>query len=165
MHRLRSSINAIPKGSHSKWVDDLLARYEERKRRWEIRKASLWQDRADALVKCMKSVLHVVTLNMGISLPRESEENILSAMQVAFARLALPPLNSMPDCMRNTAQLHRKRERILAQIASCDRGAANPSPREDGTTIYLPRFVIALFGHSSSAAQNAVRGNGEWETL
>lgn len=71
------------KGKGGDWLSGLMARYEEQKRKWEIKKAKIIQARADAIMKCMSSVLHVVTLNIGISMQPREKLDIMSRLHAS----------------------------------------------------------------------------------
>jgi len=60
----------------------LMERYEEQKRKWRLKKSQIVHDRANAILKCMESVLHVVTLNIGINMSTRAQQDIVRNLQV-----------------------------------------------------------------------------------
>ena len=72
------------KDSDSKsWLNRIMERYEEQQQRWEAKRRQIVQERADAILKCMSSVLHVVTLNIGINIEAGDKQNIISSLQAS----------------------------------------------------------------------------------
>jgi hypothetical protein len=71
-------------GKHSKgWLSRIMERYEEQQQRWEAKKRQLVQERADAILSCMSSVLHVVTLNIGIKIQPRDKQDIITSLQAS----------------------------------------------------------------------------------
>ena len=59
-----------------------MERYEEQKRKWRLKKSQIVHDRANAILRCMESVLHVVTLNIGINMSTRAQQDIVRNLQV-----------------------------------------------------------------------------------
>jgi flagellar biosynthesis chaperone FliJ len=65
------------------WVDDILERWTWTQKKWEKRKREIIEARAEAILKCAESVLHVVTLNTGIKLSTHDKQDIIRSLQVS----------------------------------------------------------------------------------
>ena len=119
LQKLAGMINdATQKGG--KFLGGLMERYAEQMRRWELRKAQLIQERAEAIMKCMSSVLHVVTLNIGIKIAPREQQTIIHTLQQscvgrgnAFwpkqkAATEIAAIDSIPPSRAQTAASGRK---------------------------------------------------------
>jgi hypothetical protein len=119
LQKLAGMINdATQKGG--KYLGGLMERYAEQMRRWELRKAQLIRERAEAIEKCMSSVLHVVTLNIGIKIaPREQQTMIHTLQQSCIGRgnafwpnhkaaTEIVAIDSIPPSRAQTAASGRK---------------------------------------------------------
>jgi len=79
LNKIKGMINDAKSGG--KYLGGLLERYAEQQRKWELRKMQIVQEREAAILKCMTSVLHVVTLNIGIKIEARDQQDIVHALR------------------------------------------------------------------------------------